>query len=86
MQKSGSVSINYVLLLRWQHELNSNPNMIIWVKIHNRKYDKQFNTIMMMMIIIIIIISQYYVGYSESKYRLRIFLAHPPDCHFAHVQ
>ena len=27
-----------------------------------------------------------YVGYSESKYRLRISLAHPPDCHFAHVQ
>jgi len=28
----------------------------------------------------------YYVGYSESKYRLRISLAHPQDCHFAHVQ
>jgi len=27
-----------------------------------------------------------YVGYSESKYRLRMSLAHPPDCHFAHVQ
>jgi len=27
-----------------------------------------------------------YVGYSESKYRLRIFLAHPRDSHFAHVQ
>jgi len=27
-----------------------------------------------------------YVGYSESKYRLRISLAHPLDCHFAHVQ
>ena len=27
-----------------------------------------------------------YVGYSESKYRLRISLAHPRDCHFAHVQ
>jgi len=26
-----------------------------------------------------------YVGYSESKYRLRIFRAHPRDCHFAHV-
>jgi len=26
-----------------------------------------------------------YVGYSESKYRLRISLAHPRDCHFAHV-
>ena len=26
------------------------------------------------------------VGYSENKYRLRIFLAHPRDCHFAHVQ
>jgi len=26
------------------------------------------------------------VGYSESKYRLRISLAHPRDCHFAHVQ
>ena len=26
-----------------------------------------------------------YVDYSESKYRLRIFLAHPPDYHFAHV-
>jgi len=23
---------------------------------------------------------------SESKYRLRISLAHPRDCHFAHVQ
>ena len=28
----------------------------------------------------------FYVGYSERKYRLRISLAHPPDCHFAHVQ
>ena len=28
----------------------------------------------------------FYVGYSESKYRLRISLAHPRDCHFAHVQ
>jgi len=27
-----------------------------------------------------------YVGYSESRYRLRISLAHPRDCHFAHVQ
>jgi len=27
-----------------------------------------------------------YVGYSGSKYRLRISLAHPRDCHFAHVQ
>jgi len=27
-----------------------------------------------------------YVGYSESKYRLLISLAHPRDCHFAHVQ
>jgi len=27
-----------------------------------------------------------HVGYSESKYRLRISLAHPRDCHFAHVQ
>jgi len=27
-----------------------------------------------------------YVSYSESKHRLRIFLAHPQDCHFAHVQ
>ena len=27
-----------------------------------------------------------YVGYSESKDRLRISLAHPPNCHFAHVQ
>ena len=27
-----------------------------------------------------------YVGYSESKYRLRISLAHPWDCHFARVQ
>jgi len=27
-----------------------------------------------------------YVGYSESKHRLRISLAHPRDCHFAHVQ
>jgi len=27
-----------------------------------------------------------YVGYSESKYRLCISLAHPKDCHFAHVQ
>jgi len=27
-----------------------------------------------------------YAGYSESKYRLRISLAHPRDCHFAHVQ
>jgi len=27
-----------------------------------------------------------YVGYSESKYRLCISLAHPRDRHFAHVQ
>jgi len=27
-----------------------------------------------------------YVGYLESKYHLRISLAHPRDCHFAHVQ
>ena len=27
-----------------------------------------------------------YVGYSETKYRLLISLAHPRDCHFAHVQ
>jgi len=27
-----------------------------------------------------------YVGYSESKYCLRISLAHPRDCPFAHVQ
>jgi hypothetical protein len=27
-----------------------------------------------------------YEGYSESKYRLRIPLAHPRDCPFAHVQ
>ena len=27
-----------------------------------------------------------YVGYSESKYRLCISLAHLRDCHFAHVQ
>jgi len=27
-----------------------------------------------------------YVGYSESKYRLRISRAHPRDCHVAHVQ
>jgi len=26
------------------------------------------------------------VGYSESKYRLRISLAHHRGCHFAHVQ
>ena len=24
-----------------------------------------------------------FVGYSESKYRLRISVAHPRDCHFA---
>jgi len=29
---------------------------------------------------------RYYVRYSESKYRLRISLTHPRDCHFAHVQ
>ena len=29
---------------------------------------------------------QLYVGYLESKYRLRISLAHPRDCHFAHLQ
>jgi len=29
---------------------------------------------------------KFYVGYSESKYRLHISLAHPRDCHFAHVQ
>ena len=28
----------------------------------------------------------YYVRYSESKYRLRISLAHPRDWHFANVQ
>jgi len=27
-----------------------------------------------------------YVGYSESKYRLRISIAHPRPCHFEHVQ
>jgi len=27
-----------------------------------------------------------YVCYSESKYRLRISLAHPRDCHFEHMQ
>jgi len=27
-----------------------------------------------------------YVCYSESKYHLRICLAHPRDSHFAHVQ
>ena len=27
-----------------------------------------------------------YVGYSESKYRLRISLTHPRDHHFVHVQ
>ena len=27
-----------------------------------------------------------YVGYSESKCRLRMSLAHPPDCLFAHGQ
>jgi hypothetical protein len=27
-----------------------------------------------------------HVGYSESKYRLRISLAHPRDCPFAHVR
>jgi len=27
-----------------------------------------------------------YVGYSESKYRMRISLANPRDCHIAHVQ
>ena len=27
-----------------------------------------------------------YVGYLESKYRLCISLAHPRDCHSAHVQ
>jgi len=27
-----------------------------------------------------------YEGYSESKYRLRISLAHPQVCPFAHVQ
>ena len=27
-----------------------------------------------------------YVGYAESKYRLRISLVHPRDCYFAHVQ
>ena len=32
------------------------------------------------------IIALKYVGYSESKYRLRISLAHPRDCHFTHVQ
>ena len=26
-----------------------------------------------------------HVGYSESKYRLRISLEHPRDCHFVHV-
>ena len=33
-----------------------------------------------------IVIITMYVGYTESKYRLRIALAHPRDCHFAHVQ
>jgi len=27
-----------------------------------------------------------YVGYLEGTYRLRISLAHPRVCHFAHVQ
>ena len=31
-------------------------------------------------------VSPLYVGYSESKYRLHISLAHPRDSHFAHVQ
>ena len=31
-------------------------------------------------------LSYWYVGYSESKYRLRISLAHPRDCPFAYVQ
>jgi len=31
-------------------------------------------------------ITRIYLGYSESKYRLRISLAHPQDCHFAHMQ
>ena len=30
--------------------------------------------------------SKNYVGYSQSKYRPHISLAHPRDCHFAHVQ
>ena len=29
---------------------------------------------------------RHYVGYSESKHRLRVSLAHPRDCHFAHMQ
>ena len=34
----------------------------------------------------VIFLSALYVGYSDSKDGLRISLAHPPDCHFAHVQ
>jgi len=30
--------------------------------------------------------SSTYLGYSESKYHLRISLAHPQDCHFANMQ
>ena len=30
--------------------------------------------------------SSAYVGYSESKYHLRISLLHPRDCHFTHMQ
>ena len=33
-----------------------------------------------------LVVNEIYVGYSESKYRLRISLAHPRDCHFVHVQ
>jgi len=32
------------------------------------------------------IVVSFYVGYSESRSRLRVSLAHPRDCHFAHVQ
>ena len=39
-----------------------------------------------MVVYIELVVWQFYVGYSESKDRLRISLTHPPDCHFAHVQ
>ena len=69
------MGVSFSILLTLKFEMNK---LMYWLrrapKLHKHILEKHPTTLLI------------YVGYSESKYRLRISLAHPRDRHFAHVQ
>ena len=79
----GSICILGLILklMLWKWCQNLGPRHLVRLYVKSKLTEKKNNTYLHILKLL-----YSYVGYSESKYRLRISLAHPRDCHFAHAQ